>query len=172
MAVNPDAQNLLEIEFTEPREGSCLTRELLNELKGLIRIRDRRTATSGGACISGDANNLARLDAQNCILVPGNVLYRESQTWSFSGGEELEFEEFAYQLIDATTCMLSVHIYHAADETGVEVQKQPTGSAFIWPSFEITERSAGKIKIDILNATKDVRVEIELLQLPLPPETP
>lgn len=172
MAINPDAARLLDISFAEPREGSCLTPEMLAELAGLLRIKLPTSGSSSSICTSKDTNNLAQLDAQNCILVPAAKIYREEQTWDVSSATDLDFEDFAASGFDATTCKLSVHMYLDSAETGIEVKKEPTGTAFIRPNFEIKERSAGKITIGVQNATSDVRIEIELLQLPVPPQQP
>lgn len=172
MATNPDAAQLLEISFAQPREGSCLPPEILAELASLLRIKLPNSGAGAAVCVSKDTNNLAQLDAQNCVLVPAAKLYREEQTWDVSSGTDLDFEDFAASGFDATTCMLAVHMYLDSAETGIEVQKEPTGTVFIRPNFEIKERSAGKITIGVQNAASDVRIEIELLQLPVPPQQP
>lgn len=169
MAVSPDAAKQLKVSFRTPREGSCLTREIVQELASLLEIT-LPTSTSDAPCISEDAGNLAQLDAQNCLLVPATSIYTEEKTWSASAASDLDFTAFSSQQFDATTCFFSCHIFPDPDEPGEEVKAEPSGTEFIRPSYEIRELSADKITIRVHNATSDLRVQIRLLKLPVPPE--
>jgi hypothetical protein len=168
MAVNPDAAKLLEFKVVPPREGSCLTLELLQEIAASFRIQMPPAAAGDGACLSTDQNNIARPDGLGCILVPAARLYREEQTWDASTEEDLTFDAFEGEGYNALTCMLAIHIYPDSGETGVEVKAEPSGTAFIRPTAEIVARTADAITIAVKNALSDVRVEIELLEIPIP----
>lgn len=171
MAANPDAAKLLDVSFAQPREGSCLSLELLAELAQLIRIKLPAAASpSGGACVSNDPNNIATLDPQNCILVPGAKLYTEEQTWDVASGTDLDFEDFKDQGIDATTCFFACYILVDSAEAGKPVLRSPgPGAENIRPNFEIKTFTASKITITVKNAASDVTVRVQLLQLPVPP---
>ena len=173
MAVNPDAAQELDVSFRPAPAGSCFTDEQLAQLAQMLVVKLPEGGDSEGqACTSKDANNIASVDADGCILVPASKIYREEQTWDASAPtENLEFTEFAGLGFDALVCGLAIHIYLSSTETGTAVVASPTGVAHIRPSYEIIERSAGKIEIAIKNATQDVRVEIELTQVPLPVPT-
>lgn len=169
MGVNPDAAKRLNVRIREPRPGSCLTPALIAELAELIEVTTSEAAEEGGSgiCVSKDPNNLATLDPQNCLLVPAAKIYIEDGSWQASSGTEVEFNGFTQQGIDPTKCMFSCYIFLDSAETGVEVKKEPTGTAFIRPNYEITEFSSTKIKITVKNATRDVRIQIQLLSLPV-----
>lgn len=172
MPVNPDAARMLKVEFADPRPGSCVTKGLLAELASLIRISLPASAfTSGsGACASKDANGLASLDAEGCLLVPAAKLYEEEQTWEVSSGDDLTFEDFKDQQIDATTCMMGVLLFLDSGETGKTAAGSPSGTVSVRPNWEAKERSASKVVIAVKNASSDVRVVLQLLQLPAPPQ--
>lgn len=171
MAVNPDAANRLKISFRKPREGSCLTPELLEELADLIDVQLPAGSTAGGnACVAADANNIASLDAQNCILVPKAILHTEEQTFDVTSGAALDFEDHAELGLDATACFFACNIFMDSAEAGKDVQGDPSGTENIRPNFEIVTFTAGKITITVKNASSDVRVRIQLLQVPVPPE--
>lgn len=171
MAANPDAAKFLDVSFAEPREGSCLSAELLAELAQLIRIKlPDSGGASGVACTSKDPNNLATLDPQDCILVPAATLYTEEQTWDVASGDNLDFEAFKDQGIDATTCFFACYLLVDSAEAGKPVLKSPgPGAEDIRPNYEIVTFSASKITIAVKNAASDVVVRIQLLQLPVPP---
>ncbi len=173
MAVNPNSAAELDVSFRPAPPGSCFTDEQLAQLASMLVVKLPTGATDQVApCVSNDVNNIASIDAENCILVPAAELYREEQIWDAADpGTNVVFEEFASLGFDATVCMLSIHIYLASTETGTPVQGDPSGTEHIWPQYQIVERSASKIEIEIKNATADVRVEIELLKLPLPVTT-
>lgn len=174
MPVNPDASQELDVSFRPPPPGSCFTPEQLAQLASMLVVKLPAGATDQTApCTSNDVNNIASLDADNCILVPSTDVYREDQTWdAATPSTNVVFEEFASLGFDATVCGLSIHIYLASTETGTAVLKSPgPGVEHIWPQYFIVERSAGKIEIEIKNATADVRVEIELTKVPLPVTT-
>lgn len=168
MAVNPDAANRLKVRIRDPRPGSCITPALAQEFAELIEVTLSEAAAGSGMCVSKDSNNIASLDPQNCLLVPSAKLYIEELTWDSASGSELEFTEFTTQGLDATKCMFSCYIFLDSAETGIEVKAEPTGTAFIRPNYEILELSASKIRIQMKNATRDVRVQIQLLSLPVP----
>lgn len=169
MAVNPDAAKRLTVRIREPRQGSCLTPALIAELAELIEVTESEASSDGGsgACVSKDPNNLATLDAQNCILVPAAKLYIEDGTWAVSPGTEIEFNGFTGEGIDPTKCLFSCYLFLDSAETGIEVKKEPTGTAFIRPNYEITVFTAAAIKIQVHNATRDARLQIQLLSLPV-----
>lgn len=171
MAANPDAARFLDVSFAPPREGSCITPELLAELAQLIRIKLPDAAgASGGACVSKDTNNIATLDPQNCILVPGARLYTEEQVWDSGSATDLDFEDFAEQGIDATTCFFGCYIIPDSTEAGKPVLASPgPGAESLRPNWELVTLSASKITITVKNAASDVTVRIQLLQLPVPP---
>jgi hypothetical protein len=174
MPVNADASEELDVSFRPAPPGACFTDEQLAQLASMLVVKLPQSALEGQSspCASKDANNIASIDADNCLLVPAAEIYRAEETWDADApSTNVEFTTFADLGFDATTCMLAVHIYLGSTETGTEVQKQPSGSAFIRPNYEIVERSASKIEIAIKNAEQDVRVEIELLKLPLPVES-
>lgn len=169
--VNPDAAQRLEVSFKEPRAGSCLTKEVLAELAGLIEVKLPAAAissSSAGFCISKDANNIAAFDGENCILVPGTVLHEEEDTWEASGGDDVVFTGFVEKGIDPKDCFLTVLMFLDSAETGTEVQADPSGTAFIRPSWELVERSASKVTVAVKNAVSDVRLVLQLLQPPTP----
>lgn len=170
MAVNPDASNRLKISFRQPRPGSCLTPEVLEELADLIDVQLPDDATTDAPPISKDSNNIAQLDPQNAILVPGAKLYVEEQVWQAGNPVDLEFTEFANQQIDATTCMFSCYIILDTAEAGAPVKGEPSGTVTVRPNFEVKSLAAAKIVIAMKNAQSDVTVRIHLLQLPIPPE--
>jgi hypothetical protein len=172
MPVNPDAAQMLKVEFADPRPGSCVSKAVLAELKSLIRISLPAAAfTSGsGACASKDANSLASIDAEGCVLVPAAKLYEEEQTWEIASGADLEFTDFADLGYDASTCMMGVLLFLDSGETGKTAAGSPSGTVNVRPSWETKERSAGKVIIAVKNAMSDVRVVLQLLQLPTPPQ--
>lgn len=174
MAVNPDAAQELDVSFRPTPPGSCFTDEQLAQLASMLVVKLPEGGESGNqACSSQDVNNIASIDADGCILVPATEIYREEQTWDAATPDvNLEFEQFASLGFDATVCMLAIHIFLGSTETGTAVLASPgPGVAYIRPSYEIVERSAGKIEIAIKNAQEDVRVEIELLKVPQPVAT-
>lgn len=170
MGVNPDAANRLKVRIRAPREGSCLTPALVEELAQLIEVTfsDAAMSSQGTPCVSKDSNNLASLDPQNCLLVPAAKLFTEEDTWAASSGDDVEFTGFVSQGIDPTKCMFACYIFLDSTETGIAVQGDPSGTEHIRPTYEITELSADRIKIAVKNAAKDVRVQIQLLSLPVP----
>lgn len=170
MAVNPDAKNRLSVKWRTPRAGSCLTAAMLEELADLLDIQLPTAGSAAAPCISRDANNLAQLDPQNCVLVPGAKLYTEEQTWSASAATDVDFEGFAAQQIDPTACLFCCYLLLDSAEAGKDVQGDPSGSVNVRPNFEVVELSSSKITIAVKNATSDVTVKIQLLQLPIPPE--
>lgn len=165
----------MDISFRPAAPGDCVNdaarQEIANSL--VVTLPQSALEAQDGPCASSDPNNIASVDAEGCVLVPQTVLYREEQTWDASSpSTNLVFDGFAAEGIDATSAALSIHLYLSSTETGVEVDKTGGGTAFIWPSYVIEERSAGQIEISIKNATQDVRVEIELSQYPVPQEQP
>lgn len=172
MGLNPDASQLLDVSFAQPREGSCLTPELLAELAGLIRIKLPTTGSAGASCVSKSSDNIATLDAENCILVPAAVLYTEEQTFDASSAADLIFDGFAEQGIDATTCFFGCFLLLDSTEAGKDAMGDPSGTVNVRPNYEIKALTASSITITVKNADSDVVVRIQLLQLPVPPEQP
>lgn len=170
MAVNPDAAQELDVSFRPAPMGSCFTDEQLAQLAQMLVVRmPEGSENQSQSCASKDVNNIASVDADGCILVPATEVYREEQTWdAATPSENLEFSEFAALGFDATVCMLAVHIFLSSTETGTPVQGDPSGTKYIKPSYQIVSRAANLIEIAIHNANEDVRVEIELLKVPLP----
>lgn len=167
MGLNPDASRQLEVTFGTPREGSCLSLELLQELASLIRIQLPAAGKGDVICLAADQNNIASLNAENCLLVPAAKIYTEEQTWDAGAAEDVVFEAFQAEGIDATACFFGCVLLLDSAEAG----KTADGEN-IRPNFEVVELSRDKIIIAVKNASSDVVVRIQLLQVPIPAEQP
>lgn len=174
--MNIDANQSLQVRFREPRAGSCITPELLQELSSLIVVEAPEENNGQGACTSKDTNNLASLDAEGCVLVPAALLHQEGKSWVVSTGAEVAFTMPSG--FDATQCFLSFWAVFGSTETGTPVRGETDANAatddnvikHIWPTVYLISAVAATVTLNIKNATQDATIYLQALKVPIAPQ--
>jgi len=170
-STNQDPTDEALVSFRNPTPGSCLTKELLQELASLLVVKLGSITQKVEVPVSTDTNNLASLDAANAILVPAVVVYSDTKTVPAIGPYELVFSGWPSE-IDGTVGFLEIVLY--STNPGVAAA---TGSGVtavnIQPRYKVTERTATSITVVVLNMKSSdangATVTFRLAQLPIPP---
>lgn len=173
MSVNTDAAKSLQVTFRAPRKGSCLTKEILAELASLIQVTIAAGDAQAAPCVSNTPGNLASLDAEDCILVPGAKLYTEDQEFDASAPADITFDGFAAQGFDATTCFIGMIPRWSSTEVGREflTSSGPDVKDTVFPTWRYKSITASGVVISVEGATEDATFTLQLLQLPVANET-
>lgn len=171
MSTAPDSDDILNVRMRSPRQGSCLSPQLAKEIETSLEVSLKQSNNQTSVpLISNQVDNLASLDGDNGIYVPAGSLHTETQTWLAANPAKVTFKAFAANQIDATKALLSFYWIPGSAEAGTAVLKDPSGTATIRPTVEVSSVTSGVVEFQVYNATSDISITLQLFVPAIPPQ--
>jgi hypothetical protein len=160
----------LEVTYRSPPEGSCITAEVMREIADNLVVKENPQGESTTQMqVADEVDNLSSIGSDGGIYTKAVSVYSDDQPWVEGTTSELVFTGWLPS-IDPTQCMWHAWFIPNEAETGIEVKKEPSDTAFIRPTLEIKSVTATKITVKMYNLTLDAQVYLRIEQIPLPPE--
>jgi hypothetical protein len=160
----------LEVTARPMPEGSCVTDEVMNEIANALVVKENPAAESDTQMkVADEVDNLSSIGSDGGIYTKAVATYADDQPWIAGTTSELDFTGWSPS-VDPTQCMWRAWFIPNAAETGIEVKKDPSDTAFVRPSLEISSITKDHIKVKMYNLTLDAQVYVRIEQSPLPPE--
>lgn len=160
----------LEVTTRPMPEGSCITDEVMTEIANALVVKENPIVESDTQMkVADETDNLSSIGSDGGIYTKSVAVYADDQPWVEGVTSELDFTGWSPS-VDPTQCMWHAWFIPNTAETGTEVKKEPSGTAFIRPSLEVTSITNDHIKVKMYNLTLDAQVYFRIEQVPLPPD--